>query len=166
MHSLISLILGHFSFSMLVLAMMISFINIWLSPMMPKAEIIFRWFVVLPIGVTACYAFVMHGFFSELTASTIGWRDSPFQFEVAMANLGFGLIALLSFKASFGFRLATVIGNTCWIWGDAAEFVYQIVNHYHRFNFMNTGIWFYVDVFLPFILIISLMILKNSEQNQ
>lgn len=166
MYALVALILGNFSLSMLVLALMISFINVRLSPMTPKAEILFRWLVVLPLGVTAFYAFIMHGFFAELTATTIGWRYSPFQFEVAMANLGFGVIALLSFKASFGFRLATVIGNTCWLWGDSLGYVYQIMSHYHRFNFATTGAWFYVDVCLPLLLMACLVRLNHSNQNR
>lgn len=160
MISLISLILGNFSLSMFVLAFLISFVNAMINRTTPTAEILFRWLVVLPLGVTALYAFTMHAFLREFTATTIGWHHSPFQFEVALANLGFGVIALLSFKASFGFRLATVIGNTCWLWGDSFGFLYQMIHHYHRFNFTVTGPWFYVDVLLPLLLIGCLMKLK------
>ncbi|KTC66262.1 Uncharacterised protein (plasmid) [Legionella adelaidensis] len=123
------------------------------------SEIAYRWISLMPLGLTAIYAFIMHAFFPVFTAATIGWQDSPFQFEVAMANLAIGVIAILSFKASFDFRLATVIASTCWLWGDAVGHIYQMIVH-QNFTIGNAGSWFWMDILVPLLLIISLFRLR------
>ncbi len=126
-------------------------------------EVLYRWFALLPVGFTSIYAFIMHAFFPVFTAGTIGWANSPFQYEVAMADLSFGVLAILSFKASYGFRLATVIGITCWLWGDAAGHIYQI-NVNHNFDPGNAGSWLYMDMFLPIILLLPIVKLKPTHK--
>lgn len=160
----IPLVLSNFGLALLVVALVLIIIE-WLIQVVCRThvsayEIIYRWVVLLPLGATAIYAFVMHAFFPDLTASTIGWQGSPFQFEVAMADLGFGVIAILSFKASFGFRLATVIGNTFWLWGDAVGHIYQMIAK-HDYAIGNAGSWFWMDILIPLILIICIAKLKS-----
>ena len=43
----------------------------------------------------------MHAFFGRLSASFIGWADSPFQFEVATASLGFAVVGFLAAFRSY-----------------------------------------------------------------
>ena len=50
-------------------------------------EKLLAWHVFWAIGVGYLYNFVMHAFFGQMSAAFIGWADSPFQFEVAMASL-------------------------------------------------------------------------------
>lgn len=152
-------ILGNFGFFMAILAIFFTIIQCVVNKELGLFEILYHWFAFLALGLTALYAFAMHAFFPEFTAATIGWHTSPFQFEVAMANLGFGVIAVLSFWGSYGFRLATIIGNTCWLWGDAIGHIYQMVV-YRDFAVGNAGSWFYMDVFLPVLLIICMIKLK------
>lgn len=159
---LIALLLGNFGVCMVVLAIIFCIINRLVNKKMELAEIIYRWFALFALGYTAIYAFVMHAFFPNFTAATIGWANSPFQFEVAMANLGFGVIAILSFYRNYGFRLATVIGNTCWLWGDAIGHAYQMMT-YRNFTMGNAGSWFYMDVFLPLLLLICIIKLRHQK---
>ena len=163
----ISYVLNNFGLAMLLLAVLITLIDWPIQKARRHAsfyEIFFRWTVLLPLGFTAIYAFIMHAFFPDLAATTIGWQNSPFQFEVAMANLGFGVIAILSFNASYGFRLATVIGNTFWLWGDAVGHVYQIVEH-QNFSIGNAGSWFWMDILVPLILIFLISKLQSIKIN-
>ncbi len=118
----------------------------------PEYEIIYRWLALFCVGFSGIYAGLMHVLYPEIAASAIGWANSPFQYEVGMAGLGFGLIGLLSFNASYGFRLAAVIGNTIWLWGDATGHIYQMTQS-HNFTNGNAGSWFILDVFLPLLLI-------------
>jgi hypothetical protein len=129
----------------------------------PLEEIVYRWITLLPVGVLGLYTFVVHAFFPEYSAAAIGWQTSPFQFEVAIADLGFGLIAVLAFRASYGFRLASVIGVSCWLWGDAVGHIYQMIHH-HNFASGNAGSWFWLDVILPFILIICIIKLRHHKK--
>ena len=154
--TLIKWIFGNFSFFMAILAIIFSIVHRVVNKKIDLFEILYRWFALLPLGIAALYAFMMHAFFPDFTATTIGWLNSPFQFEVAMACLGFGVISVLSCCGSYGFRLATVVGNTCWLWGDAIGHSYQMIIQ-HNFDVGNAGSWFYMDVFLPLLLILCLI---------
>jgi hypothetical protein len=152
-------VLGHFGLAMCILAVVFILLNKMINKNVTWYEIVYRWTTLLPLGITAIYAFVMHAFFSDLAAVTIGWQNSPFQFEVAMANLAFGTIAILSFKASYGFRIANVVANTCWLWGDAVGHIYQMIA-YHNFAPGNAGSWLWMDVLMPLILIVCIIQLR------
>ena len=68
-------------------------------------EKLISWHVFWAIGVGYFYNFVMHGFFGRMSAAFIGWADSPFQFEVATASLGFSVVGFLAAFRSFDLRL-------------------------------------------------------------
>ncbi len=158
----IAYLFSHFGLVMFFLAIMATFISGAISKShKPSTEIFFRWLVLLPVGITGIFAFIMHAFFPDFTAGTIGWQNSPFQYEVAMANLGFGLMGVLSFKASYGFRLATVVGNTCWLWGDAIGHIYQMIA-FHDFASGNAGSWFWIDLLAPLFFILCIVKLKSK----
>ena len=160
----IEYILSHFSFCMFVLAFIMICFHKIIKSNLSFSEIVYRWIALFPLGFSGIYAFIMHAFYSDIAAQTIGWTNSPFQFEVAMANLGFGVIAILSFRATYGFRLATVIGNTCWLWGDAAGHIYQMIIN-HNFSVGNAGSWFWMDLILPLLLIICIINLKQPKSS-
>ena len=151
----------NFGLFMALLAVIFSVIQRLTNKKLNLSEILYRWFALFPLGLTAMYAFFLHAFFPDFTAASIGWPNSPFQYEVAMANLGFGMIAILSVYASYGFRLATVVGNTCWLWGDAIGHSYQIYR-YHNFTIGNAGSWFYMDMFLPVMLLVCIANIKHA----
>lgn len=128
----------------------------------PEFEIIYRWTALFPLGIVGIYSFVMHAFFPEMAAEVIGWSDSPFQYEVAVADLAFGVLAILSFNASIGFRLAAVIGNTIWLWGDAFGHIRQMLVA-DNFSAGNAGSWFWMDVWLPPLILICLYKIREFE---
>ena len=130
-------------------------------------EEFYRWITLLPAGLIGIYTFILHAFFPEVAAASIGWKTSPFQYEVAMANLGFGLCCILAFKAGYGFRVATVVGITCWLWGDAVGHIRQMILA-HDFSPGNAGSWFWTDVLVPLSLIILMGSMKKprGEINQ
>jgi len=157
--------LNNFGLVMFILAIIIAIIDWPIQKILKRAsgyEVFFRWIILLPLGITAIYAFIMHAFFPGTTAANIGWTNSPFQFEVAMANLGFGVIAIASFNASYGFRLATVIGSLFWLWGDAIGHLYQMIIH-HNFAPGNAGSWFWMDIIVPLILLFLIKKLKYAK---
>lgn len=148
-----------FEFFMFFLATAIAILHKLARRQMSNSEIIFRWFVLFPLGVAGIYASMRHGVYSNATAINIGWLGGLFQYKVATANFGFGLIALLSFNASYGFRLAAVLGNTCWLWGDA----YMRITKYY-FTFTNAASGFWLDLFLPLLLLLCLLSLKRQQR--
>ncbi len=147
-------ILKNFSFALFLVAVMFSCVQWAIHHKTPTYEIFYRW-VTLALGISSLYTFIMHAFYPASSAAIIGWQTSPFQFEVAVANFSFGVIALISFHASYGFRLANVIGNSCWLMGDAIGHIYQMIT-FHNFNPGNAGSWFWMDIIIPLVLMICI----------
>lgn len=90
----------------------------------------------------------MHSFFGEMAARFIGWQQSPFQFEVGTASLGYAVVGFLAFRGSFGLRLAAVVGPSLFLLGAAAGHVYQMTVT-QNFASGNAGVIFYTDVLIP-----------------
>lgn len=111
-------------------------------------EKLLSWHVFWAIGVCFLYNFVMHGFFGRMSAAFIGWADSPFQFEVATASLGFAAVGFLAAFRSFDLRLAAIVGPGLFTLGAAIGHVVQMVTQ-HNFAPGNAGIIFYMDIIVP-----------------
>jgi hypothetical protein len=156
-------ILRDFSFVMFIIAIIFIIIHRLIKRNLSESEIVYRWIALFALGFTGIYGFILHGFFPDLAASNIGWSNSPFQFELAIADLAFGVVGVLSFNASYGFRLATVIVATITLWGDAAGHIDQMIVN-HNYTVGNAGSWFWMDIVIPIILIISIATLKKPAQ--
>lgn len=112
-------------------------------------EKLLAWHVFWSIG--ACYLvnFVFHAFFGPMAAAFIGWSDSPFQFEVATASLGFSAVGFIAaWRRSFDLRLAAIVGPGLFTLGAAAGHVHQMITA-HNFAPGNAGVIFYTDIGLP-----------------
>src|SRR3974390_1456060 len=91
----IAFVLSNYSLTFLVMGLVASVVAIIRTPKsidsVVVVEELLAWFVFFNIGVGNLYNFVMHSFFGKMSAAFIGWSDSPFQFEVATASLGFAI---------------------------------------------------------------------------
>ncbi len=90
----------------------------------------------------------MHVFFGTMSAAFIGWADSPFQFEVGTASLGYAAVGLLAAFRSYDLRLAAVLGPSIFTLGAAVGHIVQMVTA-HNFAPGNAGIIFWTDIFIP-----------------
>lgn len=111
-------------------------------------EKLIAWHVFFAIGVCFTWNFVMHGFFGETAARFIGWEDSPFQFEVATASLGFGLVGFVAAFRSFDLRLAAILGPSIFALGAAVGHIRQMVVA-QNFAPGNAGAMFWMDILIP-----------------
>jgi hypothetical protein len=111
-------------------------------------EKLLGWHVFWSIGISYLVNFVFHAFFGGLAARFIGWQDSPFQFEVATASLGFAAVGFIAAWRSFDLRLAAVVGPALFTLGAAAGHVHQMITT-HNFAPGNAGLIFYADIFIP-----------------
>ena len=82
-------------------------------------EKLISWYIFFSIGLGNFYNFVIHAFFGDVAARFIGWTDSPFQFEVGTASLGFAAVGFLAAFGSFDLRLAAIIGPEIFLLGAA-----------------------------------------------
>jgi NTP pyrophosphatase (non-canonical NTP hydrolase) len=108
-----------------------------------------RWFCFWVLGIYGVHGFVMHLFFSDFTAKLIGWPNSPFQFEVAYANLVFGVVGLVAFfRPRRDFTLAAVLGFLVWFGCDGIGHVWSLLAQGDTAQF-NAGSILYTDLLLP-----------------
>jgi hypothetical protein len=148
----ITFILANYSLTFFVIGLIASLIAIARLPRPIAGTLIVEkllvWYVFFSIGIDNLYNFVMHVFFGEMSARFIGWADSPFQFEVGTASLGFAAVGLLAAFKSFDLRLAAIIRPSVFTLGAAVGHVYQMVTA-HNFAPGNAGIIFWTDIGIP-----------------
>ncbi len=167
MAGLIQFILGNFTLTFLVIGLVVTAIVLLraekplTTPVVTEA--FFKWFLFFSTGLSYLYNAVMHTIFAETAASFIGWANSPFQYEVGFASLGFAVVGLLAVWRSFDMRLAAVLGPALFLWGAAGGHIYQMVTE-HNFAPGNAGIIFWTDVFLPVIGIVFLILQRRQEK--
>ena len=113
-------------------------------------EKLLGWYVFFTVGVSYLCNFIGHVFFGRETAAFIGWADSPFQFEVGTASLGFAVVGFLAAWQSFDLRLAAVIGPGIFTLGAAVGHVQQMIAS-HNFAPGNAGVIFYTDIAIPLV---------------
>jgi len=150
----ITFVLSNFPLTFFVIGLIVSLIAIAWSPAARDAativEKLISWHVFFALGVTYLCNFVFHVFFGKMAAAFIGWADSPFQFEVGMASLGFSAVAFTAAFRSFDLRLAAILGSSLFLLGAAAGHVYQMVTE-RNFAPGNAGIIFYMDIIVPLV---------------
>ncbi len=111
--------------------------------------------LLFSVGIMSLLAFYAHVFEPDFTAAQIGWKPSPFQYEMGMTNLAIGILGVLSYWFRDNFRLATVIAYF-------VIFVGCFIGHIIEFFKGNTApfnigpnIWL-ADLIIPF-LVVSLL---------
>lgn len=107
-------------------------------------------YVLYAIGIAQILNFVMHSFFGDFAAKTIGWAQSPFQLELAFYSLGVGIAAIIvhGMRADLRSKIAIVLGFATFALGAAGGHVYQILaNHDYAAN--NTGLLLVSDFVIP-----------------
>ena len=155
--AIITFCLSNIPFCTFVLAIVLAAISISLKRAgVNKVKIFLFYMMLLPVGVAGLWGFIMHGFFPKISASFIGWKPSPFQWEVAVANFGMALTGFFAIRASIGFQKATTLLVTVFLWGAAAGHVKQMIVA-HNFAPGNAGLIFWTDIIIPLVLIILMM---------
>lgn len=101
------------------------------------------------LGALGLWNFICHVFLGGYTANIMQWPQSPFQYEVGIANLVFCVLGFLCFfQVSRPFQLASLIGFFVWYEGDAiGHFIRIYVRHTSTFSAM--GSYFTTDLILP-----------------
>jgi hypothetical protein len=60
--------------------------------------------LLLSVGIAYTWAGFFHIAFPHMAASSIGWQVSPFQFEIGVADVSIGIVAIVSFWRSLDFK--------------------------------------------------------------
>jgi hypothetical protein len=152
MSTVIRLLLSNFTLTFFVIGLITSAAAILRAPP-PRTpalivEKLISWHVFFAIGAAFLLSFVFHAFFGPMAAAYIGWQDSPFQFEVATASLGFSAVAFIAAFRSFDLRLAAILAPAIFLLGAAAGHVRQMIVA-GNFAPGNAGTIFWTDILIP-----------------
>jgi hypothetical protein len=79
-------------------------------------EGVLLYLLVIAVGAGALMAGLFHVFNGPATAAMIGWpAGSPFQYEVGVADIALGLVAILCLFVRGSFWLAAIIANSAFL---------------------------------------------------
>ena len=129
------------------------------------AEVFFSYVLFFNMGFFGLLAAYAHVFMGPEIAREIGWPPgSPFQFEIGMANLSYGVLGILAYWNRGLFWDAAGIGWSILLLGC---FVGHLIDYYLHGNNApyNIGvfIWFN-DLFLPLLVLGLLVYLRKSQE--
>ena len=93
-----------------------------------RLEVFMLYMLAVGVAGSGIGGFFAHAFLADEVADSIGWpAGSPFQLEVAFANLALGILGILAMNRRDGFRDATVIAVTIFAGGATITHVIDIV---------------------------------------
>jgi uncharacterized membrane protein YphA (DoxX/SURF4 family) len=111
-------------------------------------DLLLRWSFGVAVGLVGVFNFFGHTFDARQVAEEIGFPpDNPFQWEVAWANLGIGVIGVIA-AVRRDFWWPTAIMSAIFSWGAAWGHIYQLVvnGNHHAYN---AGPILYTAILLP-----------------
>ena len=109
---------------------------------------VFLWYVCIAFTISG----VMHLFFGDFTADKIGWANSPFQFEIGLANLSFAVLGAFSFaKKDKTLWLAVILALVIQTTGAGFGHVYQMIAN-NNTAVSNSGLIMYTDILAPIVM--------------
>jgi hypothetical protein len=120
-----------------------------------------RYLFLFPLGVQGLWAFVGHVVFAEQAAASIGWPDTPFQYEVGVANLGLGLASIYAAFRGFEARLAVAIAAAGFLIGAG---IIHIVDIMGKGNLApgNAGPILVTDFLTPVVILVLLALASGK----
>jgi hypothetical protein len=104
--------------------------------------------VIYLIGAQGIGAGLGHMFWGPPIAESIGWRPSPFQWEVGGANLGIGIAGVLASSFHPDYWLAVIIAAMGFLWVAGIGHIRDIVRE-HNFAINNAGPILFLDFLIP-----------------
>lgn len=128
-------------------------------------EVLLGYLLLFNMGLMSLLAAYGHIFMGPEIAKQIGWQPgSPFQFEIGIANLSYGVLGLLAYWFRGQFWNAAIIGWNVLLLGC---FIGHLHDYYINHNTApyNIGpyIW-YFDLILPLTMLAMLAYLRLTQK--
>lgn len=129
-------------------------------------EVTLMYLLVISIGIGSLIAGLMHVFNGPATAAMIGWpAGSPFQYEVGVADIAFGVTAILCLFFRGSYWLAAIIANSTFLIGC-------MIGHFRSLAATgNTAAYnvgpniIFSDLVVPVVLIVLYVVYSNLLLN-
>lgn len=154
----ISLILGNIQIPLLLVALITTSVKLRRAgarhEVMSPSYTLWGEALFYTVGVGFVYVWYLHAFLSQYVAPTIGWKPSPFEWELAWGELGVAITALLGMWRGYEMRLAATLVYATFSFGAAAQHIHLILT-VHNYAPGNAGlVLWYGDLALPLFLLI------------
>ena len=145
-------------------------LHLWLGKRPVSAgrfvEVLLLYLLVFYAGVGGLMGFLGHTFKAQEIALKIGWQSNPFQSEVAVANLAFGVLGIMCIWQRRGFRTATGIGFGIFLLG-CAHVHYRDMTQHGNFSPYNVGPVLWVnDLGVPVVILLILLVRRHLALTQ
>lgn len=128
--------------------------------------ILLNYLLPCTVGLGGLMGFLGHAFMADEIAESIGWPSgNPFQFEVAVANLAFGILGFLCIWVRDRFWLATGVGFSTFAFGAAYGHIREMVVH-QNFAPNNAGPVLVADIFIPALLLTLLLLYFSADRQE
>jgi len=128
-------------------------------------EVFLLSFLTISVGIASFVGFVGHVFLADRIAAEIGWATgSPFEQEVAFANLAVGFLGITCIWLRGNYWIATVVAATIFLWGAAYGHIMDIIVH-GNYAPGNAGGALYNDILVPLISIVLLAAYMWTARN-
>lgn len=105
------------------------------------------------VGIGLIYNGLLHAYVQDVTAGNIGWQPSPFEYELGWMEIPLGVVAMMSRRRGYEFRLASTIMFSTFTLTAGAQHIQQIRRN-KNYAPGNAGllIWVY-DIVAPIVLL-------------
>jgi hypothetical protein len=154
MKQLSTFLVKNFSLTFLCLGLLVSSVSLLRRPrpvsQAAVADKLLSDYVLYALGFMSLFNCVVHTVFAQTSAAFIGWANSPFQYEVGYASLGFGVAAIVAHRSNLTARFIAVLGPSLFLWGAAAGHVRNLLAT-HNLSPGNAGVVLWTDILLPVI---------------
>jgi hypothetical protein len=126
-------------------------------------ELFLLYQLVFNVGLISLLAFIGLTFMPDYVAAYTGWPACPFEQQLANVNLGYGVLGILCIWKRNDFWLATILGLSIWLIGDAMDHIADMVYN-HNYAPGNIGIPLYTDIIVPVVLLILYALYKRLQK--
>ncbi len=117
--------------------------------------IVLKYAFIFIVAFSGFIAFLGHTFRADYVAQQIGWpTGNPFQSEVAVANLAFGVLGILTIWLRGTFWLATAISYAVFMTGAGVVHIHQLVVAGNRAPLNAGATILAADLIVPLILLV------------
>lgn len=124
-------------------------------------EVVLLWQLVCGFGLFGIIGASGHILNADVIAESIGWpTGNPFQTEVGIANLAFGILGILCYFKRDGFWLATILGEFVFFVGAGILHIYQVYI-YGNYAPNNAGLILYFDIIYPVVILCLYALYKH-----
>ena len=128
------------------------------------AEASLLWIAFWVMGVAGLHGFIAYLLFAPFIAEQIGWPNSPFQFEVAYANLTMGILGFSGFfYRKRNYLLAAMVAFSSWYFADGVGHVVSLVVDNNQAP-SNAGSVLYTDLLTPVVVVVLLWLSRHERR--